>query len=186
MGALTDRLTGDLKDAMRAGDAVRRDEIRGLLSQLQAENSAALTRALEKRGLILRDPHAQLTAEQQQDVEHLRATVELSDAEEQAVMQTRVKQHRQSIDGFRQGNRQDLVDAEERQLAALEPYLPKQLSDDELDRAIRDAIQQTGARGPRDMRVVMPVLQQRLQGQADMKQVSGRVQSLLGERTGSV
>src|ERR1700694_5301246 len=99
MPSLLERLTADLKDAMRAADAVRRDEIRGLIAQLKAEQQTKLTRALGQEGLILHGDNAQLSAAQQAQIDHLRRSVELSDDEAQAVLAMRVKQHRQSFDG---------------------------------------------------------------------------------------
>jgi uncharacterized protein len=176
---LADQLSEDLKGAMRAGDAVRRDEIRGLLAALQAERQNKLTRALDKQGLILRDESASLTPEQQAQVTRLRAESDLSDDEAQAVLQTRVKQHRQSIEGFQRGKRQDLVSTEEAQLAVLERYLPQQLGEAEVEAAIRDAIAASGAQGPREQGKVMGLLSSQLRGRADMKTVSARVQALL-------
>src|ERR1700694_5534963 len=125
MPSLLERLTADLKDAMRSGDAVRRDEIRGLISQLKAEQQSKLTRGLAKQGLILHGDNARLSADQQAEVDRLRAPQSLRDDEEQAVLAMRVKQHRQSIDGFAKGNRADLVAIEEAQLAIDEVYLPE-------------------------------------------------------------
>lgn len=164
---------------MRAGDTVRRDEIRGLLAALQAERQAKLTRTLDKQGLILRDESASLTSEQAAQVERLRAETDLSEEEAQAVLQTRVKQHRQSIEGFQRGNRTDLVSTEEAQLAVLERYLPQQLGEAEIETAIRNAIANSGAQGVRDQGKVMGVLSSQLRGRADMKAVSARVQTLL-------
>ncbi len=180
MGALTDRLTEDLKDAMRAGDAVRRDEIRGLLAALKAERQNKLTRTLEKQGLLLRGEDARLTPAQQAQVDRVQAETDLTGDEEMGVLQMRVKQHRQSIEGFQKGDRQDLVSVEEAQLAVVQEYMPQQVSESELEEAIRGAIAESGAQGPRDQGKVMGLLSQRLRGRADMKQVSTRVQALLG------
>src|ERR1700730_2536766 len=109
MASLLDQLTADLRDAMRAADAPRRDEIRGLISQLKAEQQTKLTRLLSKQGLILHGDNAVLSDAQQAEVDHERANTPLAADEEQAVLAMRVKQHRQSIDGFRQGKREDLV-----------------------------------------------------------------------------
>src|SRR5207248_3301650 len=57
--SLLERLTADLKDAMRAGDALRRDEIRGLIAMLKAEQQSKLTRVLSKQGLILHGDNAE-------------------------------------------------------------------------------------------------------------------------------
>ena len=182
MAPLLDRLSADLKDAMRSGDATRRDEIRGLIAMLKAEQQTKLTRQLVKQGLIVHGDDASLTPEQQADVERVRATSDLSQDEEQSVLLQRVKQHRQSIDGFRQGNRADLVAVEEAQLAVLERYLPQALSEPEVEQAIQEAIKETGAEGPRDQGKVLGLLSGRLRGRADMKVVAGRVQRLLAGR----
>jgi uncharacterized protein len=181
MPSLLERLTADLKDAMRAGDSTRRDEIRGLLAMLKAEQQAKLTRSLSRQGLILQGENAALTPEQEVEVERLRAASDLSPDEEQAVLLQRVKQHRQSIDGFLKGNRPDLVQAEEAQLAIDERYLPEQIDDAGIDAAIQAALTETGASGPRDQGKVMGLLSARLRGRADMKTVAARVQSRLAQ-----
>jgi uncharacterized protein YqeY len=179
MSSLLERLNADLKDAMRAGDGVRRDEIRGLMSMLKAEQQSKLTRALSKQGLIVHGENASLTPEQQAEVERVRAGSALTADEDQAVLLTRVKQHRQSIDGFAKGNRSDLVTAEEAQLGVLQAYLPQALGEAEVEQAIQAAIRETGAQGRRDQGKVMGVLSSRLRGRADMKSVASRVQALL-------
>jgi uncharacterized protein YqeY len=172
-------LSADLKHAMRAGDTLRRDEIRGLMAALKAEQQAKLTRALSRQGLILHGDNAVLSAEQQTAVDHLRASVGLSDDEAQAVLVQRVKQHRQSIDGFRHGQRDDLVQIEQAQLSIDETYLPQQVDQAVVDEAVRAAILESGALTPRDQGKVMALLSSRLRGRADMKAVSARVQAML-------
>ena len=180
MAALFDRLNADLKDAMRAGDATRRDEIRGLIAMLKAEQQSKLTRALSKRGLILQGD-ASLTQEQEAEVTQIRANSGLSDDEEQDILLQRVKQHRQSIDGFLKGNRQDLVQVEEAQLKIDESYLPQQLDAGAVEQAIQAAIAESGAQGPRDQGKVMGLLSARLRGRADMKSVAATVQAQLAK-----
>ena len=182
MPSLMERLNADLKDAMRAGDATRRDELRGLIAMLKAEQQAKLTRQLSQRGLILHGENASLTPEQQAEVDRLRAQSELSEDEEQAVLLQRVKQHRQSIDGFSKGNRADLVAVEEAQLRVAQSYLPQALDEAEVEQAIQAAIRETSAQGPRDQGKVMGLLSSRLRGRADMKSVASRVQALLTAR----
>jgi uncharacterized protein len=179
MAALMERLSADLKEAMRAGDAVRRDEIRGLIAALKAEQQAKLTRQLGKQGLLLQGENVSLTPEQQAAVEQVRSSSALSEDEEQNVLLQRVKQHRQSIDGFLQGNRADLVSMEEAQLAVLQAYLPQSLDADAVEQAIHEAIRESGAAGPREQGKVMGLLSSRLRGRADMKAVAARVQTLL-------
>jgi len=176
-----ERLNADLKDAMRAGDALRRDEIRGVLAMLKAEQQAKLTRALSRQGLILHGENAELSPEQEAQVEQVRTTSVLSDDEQQAILLQRVKQHRQSIDGFLKGKRPDLVKQEEAELAIDESYLPRQLDAAAVEEAVQSAIRETGAQGPRDQGKVMGVLSPRLRGRADMKAVAARVQALLSQ-----
>jgi uncharacterized protein YqeY len=179
MPSLLERLNADLKDAMRAGDATRRDEIRGLIAMLKAEEQSKLTRTLNKQGLILHGEHVELSQEQQREVDRIRATSALSDDEQQAILLQRVKQHRQSIDAFKQGNRTDLAQLEEAQLAVDDGYLPRQLDADALEAEVQIAIRESGAHGPRDQGKVMGLLSPRVRGRADMKAVAARVQALL-------
>jgi uncharacterized protein YqeY len=181
MPSLLERLSADLKDAMRAGDAVRRDEIRGVLAMLKAEQQSKLTRTLSSKGLILHGDNAVLSPEQQTEIDRLRQTISLSADEEQAILAQRVKQHRQSIDGFRQGQRDDLIQVEEAQLAVDAVYLPQQLDASAVEEAIRAAIRESGAQGPREQGKVMSALSAQLRGRADMKAVAARVQSLLAQ-----
>jgi len=179
MASLHERLSADLKDAMRAGDALRRDEIRGLISMLKAEQQSKFTRALSKAGLILQGEEGNLSPEQQAHVDRLRAASNLSDDEEQDILLQRVKQHRQSIDSFVKGNRADLVEVEEKQLAIDQTYLPQQLDAAAIEDAIQAVIAETGAQGPRDQGKVMGALSGRLRGRADMKAVAATVQAKL-------
>jgi uncharacterized protein len=179
MPSLLERLNADLKDAMRAGDTTRRDELRGLIAMLKTEQQTKLTRQLSRRGLILQGENASLTPAQEAEVERVRAESDLSADEEQTVLLQRVKQHRQSIDGFAKGNRPDLVAVEEAQLGVIQAYLPQALGEVEVEQAIQDAIRETGAQGPRDQGKVMGLLSSRLRGRADMKSVASRVQAVL-------
>jgi uncharacterized protein len=179
MPSLFERLNADLKDAMRAGDALRRDEIRGLLSALKAEQQSKLTRTLTQQGLIL-DESAQLTPEQAAAVERVRRENALSDDEQQAILVQRVVQHRQSIDAFSKGKRADLLKNEEAQLAIDALYLP-QLDAAALEEAIQEAMRESGAQTVREQGKVMQLLSARLRGKADMKAVAARVQALLAQ-----
>ncbi|GAC1317134.1 MAG: GatB/YqeY domain-containing protein [Chloroflexota bacterium] len=182
MPSLIERLSDDLKDAMRGGQTTRRDEIRGLLSMLKAEQGNKLTRMLSGEGLILHGDNAELSADQQARIDQLRSSTRLTADEEQAVLSQRVKQHRQSIDGFRHGHRYDLVELEETQLAVAEAYLPQQLDLAEVEATIQAALTETGAQGPRDQGKMMGLLSARLRGRADLKAVASRVTALLAQR----
>jgi uncharacterized protein YqeY len=181
MPSLLDRLNADLREAMRGGEAVRRDEIRGLIAMLKTEAQSKLTRTLSKQGLILHGENAELSPQQQAEADRLRATTALSDDEEQSVLLQRVKQHRQSIEAFEQGKRADLLVHEQAQLAVDESYLPQQLDAAGVEDAIRSAVRDSGAQGPRDQGKVMGLLSPRLRGRADMKAVAARVQALLSQ-----
>jgi uncharacterized protein len=185
MPSLFERLNTDLKEAMRAGQTTRRDEIRGLIAMLKAERQSKLTRTLEARGLL---PHGdvELTPEQQAEANRLRESTDLSDEEQEAVLLLRVKQHRQSIDGFVKGRRQDLVDMEQAQVEVDQAYMPQQLDNAAIDQAVQAAIRETGAQTPRDQGKVMGLLTGRLRGRADMRAVAARVQSLLNQNQASI
>ena len=91
-----------------------------------------------------------------------------------------IKQRKDSIEQFAKGGRQDLVDKETAEVPVLEAYLPVQLSREELETMVRDAIAQTGAQGSRDMGKVMKALISMVGGRADGKLVSELVKSALG------
>ncbi|HXH21842.1 MAG TPA: GatB/YqeY domain-containing protein [Dehalococcoidia bacterium] len=104
----------------------------------------------------------------------------LDDAGVMAVLAREVKQRRESIEEFRKGNRQDLVDREQAEIDVLMGYLPQQLSREEIVAEARKIIEQVGASGPRDKGKVMPVLMAQLRGKADGAEVNAVVTELLG------
>ena len=104
---------------------------------------------------------------------------ELDDAAVIDVLNKMVKQRRDSVTQFRDGGRDDLADAELGEIAVIEAYLPAQLSDAELDAMIGKVIADTGAATVRDMGKVMALLKPKVQGRADMGQVSALVKSRL-------
>jgi len=87
----------------------------------------------------------------------------------------------ESIEQFRAGNRQDLVEREEAQLAVLRRYLPAPLSDEELAQLVAQAIAETGAQGVKDMGKVMPVVMERVAGRAEGRRVSAVVREALSQ-----
>jgi len=90
-----------------------------------------------------------------------------------------IKQRRESLEQFKKGNRQDLVDKTTAEIACLTPYLPQQLSEDALKEMIRLAIQETGASVKKDMGKVMKFLMPKTSGKADGKLISRLVSELL-------
>ncbi len=96
----------------------------------------------------------------------------LTDDEYLAVLTHEVKTRRESVDAFRAGGRQDLVDKEEAEIAILADYLPQALTENELTALVHDGIAATGATSARDMGKVMGWLSPRTRGRADGKHVS--------------
>ena len=92
-----------------------------------------------------------------------------------------IKQRKDSIEQFTKGGRQDLADKESAEVAVLETYLPKQLSREEVEALVQDAIASTGAQGAKDMGKVMKALIPALGGRADGKLVSELVKHALGQ-----
>jgi len=97
------------------------------------------------------------------------------------VISKEANRHRESIDQFRKGGRQDLVAQEETELVILHPYLPPAMSRDEIMEAARAVIAQVAARGPADKGKVMPVLIAQLAGRAEGRDINEVVTQLLAE-----
>ena len=95
------------------------------------------------------------------------------------VIAKEAKRRRESIEAFKQGNRSDLVEQEEAELAILMSYLPEQMSREELIAAAQQVIDAVGAKGPSDKGKVMSQLMPQLKGKADGKEVSDIVTELL-------
>jgi uncharacterized protein YqeY len=104
----------------------------------------------------------------------------LTDDEVIETVRSLIKQRKDSIEQFAKGGRQDLVDKETAEIPVLEVYLPKQLSREEVEAMVRDAVAQTGAQGPKDMGKVMKALVPLIGGRADNKLVSELVKNALG------
>ena len=100
------------------------------------------------------------------------------------VLSRQVKQHRDSIDAFAQGGRQDLVDKERAEMAVILEYLPEQLSRDEIAGLVTQAIEETGADSQADMGKVMGRVMPQIKGRAQGADVSAVVMELLKAMTG--
>ena len=147
------RLDTDMKDAMKKGDQQRLGCIRMLKSKLQ------------EREVALRSKYG---------TDYL-----ITDEEALSVISTYAKQRRDSIESYRKGGRDDLVAAEEAELAIVTDYLPRQLSADELRGMIQEAITESGAQTIKDLGQVMRLVVPQTKGAADGKLVNQLVRELL-------
>ena len=145
--SLIERLEGELKDAMVARDAERRNTLRLILASL---------RGAEKE---LQRP--------------------LHDDEELQVLQRERKRRREAAEGFRAGGREEQAEAEERELAVLEEFMPAPLSEEDLEEIVDDAIAEVGATSMRDFGRVMADVMPQVSGRADGSAVSQLVREKL-------
>ena len=99
--------------------------------------------------------------------------------DEVAVLRRERKRRRESESVYRENGRDDLADAEAQEAAAIETYLPAELSDDELDALVAAAVAETGAAGPRDMGKAIKHVMSAAGGRVDGKRVSGKVKEAL-------
>jgi len=95
------------------------------------------------------------------------------------MLQTMIKQRRESITLYEQGGRLDLVDQERAEIAVIESFLPSQMDEAAIRDAVAAAIAESGASGLKDMGRVMAVMKERFAGQMDFARASGIVKSLL-------
>jgi uncharacterized protein YqeY len=107
------------------------------------------------------------------------ASRELTEADEMKLLQKLAKQRKDSLDIFRTQNREDLAVKEEEEIAVIEEFLPKQLSQEEIDAAIKEIIASIGASGPSDMGKVMGVATKQMAGKADGKLIAEAVKRFL-------
>ena len=105
--------------------------------------------------------------------------IDLDDNQVMAVIQKMVKQRKDSITQFSVAGRTDLVEVEEAELSIINNYMPKQLSEEEIEAAVVKAISDSGAYSMKDMGKLMGILKGHLDGKADMGQVSQLIKSKL-------
>jgi len=147
---LIERIETEMKDAMRAKEMVK-------LNALRMLKSAVMYYQMEKGG---KDKPA-------------------ADADVIVVVQKQVKQRKDSIESYEKGGRADLAEKEKAELAVLEAYLPKQMSQDEVAAIVKATIAEVGATSKAQMGVVMKALMPKVAGKADGKLVSQLVQQNL-------
>lgn len=105
---------------------------------------------------------------------------ELDDADGIKMVQKLIKQRKDSLEIYEQQGREDLAETEREEIAVLERYLPKQMSEAELEQTIKAIVEETGATSMKDMGKVMGIANKRLAGKAEGKAISETVKALLG------
>ena len=105
---------------------------------------------------------------------------EASDADLMSMMQSMIKQRNDSIKMYVDGKRDDLAAKERKEISIIERFLPKQMSDAEIEAAIKGVIAETGAASMKDMGKVMGALKAKYAGQLDFGKASGMIKNLLG------
>ncbi|MCL6648997.1 MAG: GatB/YqeY domain-containing protein [Chloroflexi bacterium] len=167
--SLIDRINEDLKEALRQGDILRRDTLRLLLAAIRRTETAREAAAYAKQAA-------------QSSGEVSIAPVHLSDEEVLDVIRREVRQRQESIAAYRQAGRTDLAEREAAEMEILQRYLPRQLSREEIAAVVQRIIDEVGARGPADLRLVMPRAMQELRGKADGREVNAVATELLARR----
>jgi hypothetical protein len=109
----------------------------------------------------------------------------LDDADVIAVIGSMIKQRKDSAGQYSAGGRPELAENENAEIAILEAYLPRQLTDAELAALVQESVAAAGAKGPRDMGAVMKALMPKIAGQAEGKRVSEAVKAALSKLAGS-
>ena len=105
--------------------------------------------------------------------------IKLDDTQVMAATEKLIKQSREAVEQYSKGNRPDLVEKENLDIAVWQSYLPAPLADQEIDELIAVALAETGAVSAKDMGKVMASLKPKLQGRADMGKVSAKVKAKL-------
>ena len=150
----------------------------GYIERIQSDLTAAMKEKDELRLSVLRMVKSAL---KHKEIEKMRS---LDDLESLQVLQTLVKQRRESVEQFRRGGRPDLADKETREIAIIEQYLPAAPSDEEMHHAIEAAIDEESADSLKQMGAVIKAARARLEGRAvDGKVLSDKVRERLSGKS---
>ena len=144
-----------------------------LKEQLTADMKEAMKNKEKERLAVIRMVRGAI---RQQEIDGQK---ELGEEDVIAVISKEVKMRRDSIEEFQKGGREDLVEKTQAEIDVLLPYLPAQLSEDEVRELVKAAVEQTGAATPKDMGKVMGVLMPKVKGRTDGKMVNTIVKSFL-------
>jgi hypothetical protein len=149
--AIREQFTEQLKASMKAGTAARTSALRMILARLKDIDIAARPKGIDK----------------------------VPDEDVLAMLRGMVKSRRESVDLYRQGNRQDLVDKEEAEIAVIESFLPRQMDDAATAQAIDEAMAETGASTIKEMGKVMAALRAKHAATLDMAKAGPMVKARL-------
>ena len=114
-------------------------------------------------------------------LEEINLKHELNDDEMITVLSRQIKTRKESIEEFKKGNRQDLIDKTQQEIDILSKYMPKQLSQEEIEKVINDAFNKVNPQGPSDMGKIMGIVSPLLKGKADMSLVSKLIKEKLNK-----
>ncbi|MDR0427279.1 MAG: GatB/YqeY domain-containing protein [Dysgonamonadaceae bacterium] len=148
---LFDTVSDDIKKAMLAKDKIRLEALRGVKKEFLEAKTA--------KG----------------------AAADFTDESAVKILQRMVKQRKDSASIYMEQNRPELAEKELAEVAVLEDYLPKQMTSEELEKAIKEIISQTGASSPKDMGKVMGIATKSLAGKTEGRLISETVKRLLAE-----
>lgn len=115
-------------------------------------------------------------------LEEINLKHELNDDEMLTVLSRQIKTRKESIEEFKKGNRQDLIDKTEKEIEILSKYMPEQLSLEEVEKVINDAFSKVNPTGPSDMGKIMGIVSPLLKGKTDMSNVSKMIKEKLTQK----
>ena len=160
-----EKITSDMKDAMRSHEELRLSVLRMALSSIknrEIEKKSSFAKAAEDKESSLEASDGGLT-----------------DEEVVKVLRSEAKKRKDSVVEYEKGRRSDLAEKEKKELAIIETYLPQEASDEEIEKAVREVLGQLGDVGPKDFGRVMGKTMKRLKGQASGERVSAAVKRLI-------
>lgn len=148
---LRERLKEEVKTAMKAKDTARLNTLRMIGAKLKDQDIAARPKGIEQ----------------------------ISDEEIITMLKGMVKSRRESVELYRQGNREELAEKEEAEIKVIEDFLPAQMNESDMQKAVEEAITKTGATSIKDMGKVMGILKQQYGAVLDMGKVNQLVKAKL-------
>jgi len=173
---LKEQIQNDLKEAFKKNE-------KDLVSVLRLLTAAFQNKEIEKRTKLSKSQPETGRPWADEPVEKLEELSKLTEEEVLEVISFEAKKRRDSIFEFEKGGRQDLADKEKQELEILQKYLPEQLSEEEIKKLVKEAIEKIGASEPKDMGKVMAELSPKIKGKADGSLVSKIVKELLMPKT---